>query len=327
MWLSGQKMGNDTFLINLGKVRSGLNWESQGNVEWNLRTLLLLARAKVLRLRYRPIPRLERLSTETDDAYAERRAVYLAEQATLRPVELLGKNNPLTEAAWSTLVEPDRAESRQESQVNWRRMSEILDGRRPLPEVLAEVYTVPRAGIHAVGVDHAEVVSTAPTSLPYSISPILLTAVSGQMHVPIVTYRGSDPRSQGQLLVDLMLRLASLGIREFALPPGWASAPRWFNGVNNPLDKLVSRSQERFIIVREVGDVEPFLDGFIPVPRVTLLGPDYMSRVFPDDLLALNRPLQLILAPGDTLDSQHPGRTVESRPHLRLEAFHSLLHQ
>jgi ATP-dependent DNA helicase RecQ len=327
MWMSGQRIGADTFLINLGKVRSGLNWESQDNVEWNLRTLLLLARAKVLRLRYRPIPPLEQLATETDEAYAERRSVYVAEQATLRPIELLEKNNPLTEEAWSALVEPDRAESRQESQLNWRRMSEILDGGRPLPEVLAEVYAVPRAGIHAVGVDHTDVVSTAPMVLPYAISPILLTAVGGQTHVPIVTYRGGDPRGQGQLLVDLMLRLASLGIREFGLPPGWASAPKWFHGVNNPLNKLVARSPERFIIVREIGEAEPFLDGFIPVPRVTLLGPDYASRALPSDLLTLNRPLHLILVPGETLDSEHLGRTVESGPHLRLEAFHSLLQQ
>ena len=327
MWQSRQKIGADTSVVNLGKVRSGLNWESQSNIEWNLRTLLLLARAKVLRLLYRPIPPLVRLDTETDEAYTDRRAVHRREQAPLRLIELLGENNPLTEDAWSTLVEPDRAESHQESQENWRRMSEILDGGRQLPEVLAEVYRVPRAGIYAVGVDHTDAVSTPPAPLPYSISPILLSAVSGLPPVPIVTYRGSDPRGQGQLVIDLMSHLASLGIREFALPPGWASEARWFRGVSNPLDKLVARSLERFIVVREVGEVEPLLDGFIPLPRVTLLGPDYMSRAMPGDLFTLNRPLHLILVPGETWDSEYRARTVESRPHLRLETFFSLLQQ
>lgn len=327
MWSSRQKTGTDTFLIDLGKVRSGLSWESQGNIAWNLRTLLLLARAKVLRLHYRPIPSLERLATETDEEYVARRAVYLSEQATLRPIELLGKNNPLNEEAWSTLVEPDRKESHRESGLNWRRMTEILDGGRPLPEILAEVYTVPRAGIYAVGLDHTDAVSTAPAPLPYPISPILRSAVAGQRHVPIVTYRGGDPRGQGQLVADLMVRLAALGIREFALPPGWAAAPRWFQGVGNPLDKLVARSLERFVIVREVVEAEPLLHGFLPVPRLTLLGPEYMLRPLPGDLLALNRPLQLLLVPAEALDYQHPGRTVESGPHLRLEAFYSLLQQ
>ena len=131
MWNSRTRIDGDTLLINLGKVRPSLSKESQGNVEWNLRTLLLLARAKVLRLHYRPIPPLWRLPKESDDAFSTRREVYYAEQSTLRPIELLGTNNPLTEAAWSELVEPDRRESRQESQTNWRRMSEILDGSRP----------------------------------------------------------------------------------------------------------------------------------------------------------------------------------------------------
>jgi hypothetical protein len=327
MWNSRTRIDGDTLLINLGNVRPSLSKESQGNVEWNLRTLLLLARAKVLRLHYRPIPPLERLPKESDDTFSTRREVYYAEQSTLRPVELLGTNNPLTEAAWSELVEPDRRESRQESQANWRRMSEILDGSRPLPEILAEVYAVPRAAIHAVASEHPDAVSTPPIPLHAVVFPVLQTALSGQPRLPIITYRTKDLRDQGQLLVDTLLQLAALGIREFALPPGWDTAARWFQGINNPLDKLVTRSVERFIIVRGIDETEPLLHGFLPVPRVTLLGPDFAGRPLPSELLLLNRPLHLILVPGETLDSEHPGRTMESGPHLRLESFYSLLHQ
>lgn len=327
MWNSRERIEGDTFLINLGRVRSGLSWESQSNVEWNLRTLLLLARAKVVRLRYRPTPPFDRLPAELDDAFAARQKAYIAEQATLRPIELLDKNNPLTEAAWSELVEPDRLESRQESQANWRRMSEILDGSRPLPEILAEVYAVPRASIHSIASDHLDAVSTPPIPVPGIVSSVLTSALAGQAHLPIVTYQVKELRDQGQLVVDTLFQLAALGIREFALPPDWAVAPRWFQGINNPLGRLVGRSVERFIIVRAINEPEPLLHGFLAVPRVTLLGPDFAGRPFPSDLKLINRPLHIFLVPSETLEPEHPGRSLESGPHLRLESFYRLLHQ
>lgn len=327
MWASRQRGSNDTYLVNLRAVRAGLAFDSDDNAKWNLRTLLLLARARVLRLHYRPLPPVERTADESDKALDDRRSRLREEHFASCLIELLGDNNPLNEGSWNDLVEPDRAGSRQEASANWRRMASILDGKGNLPDILSAVYKVPAAGIYSVSLDHTDVVSTPPISHAKPVSDILQQAIAGQPSIPLITYRTKDLREQGRLVVEVMLRLAALGIREFAVPYGWRTAARWFQTIGNPLEKLTARSPERFIIIREIHDAEPLLHGFLPVPRVTLLGPDAAGHPLPGNLLLINRPLHLILVPGEAVDHQHAGRTVESSPHLRLEQFHRLLHQ
>ncbi len=327
MWASRQRGFDDTYLVNLRAVRAGLTFDSDDNAKWNLRTLLLLARARVLRIHYRPLPSVERATDESDEAFDGRRSRLWEEHFARCSIELLGNNNPLNEESWNDLVEPDRAGSRQEASTNWRRMAAILDREGHLPDILSAVYKVPAAGIHSVGIDHTDAVSTPPNPYAKPISGILQQAIASQPAIPLITYRTRDLREQGRLVVGVMLRLAALGIREFAIPIGWRDAPRWFQTIGNPVEKLTARSPERFVIVREIHDPEPMLHGFLPVPRVTLLAPDTASQPLPGNLLLINRPLHLILVPGETVDHQHAGRTVESGPHLRLEEFHRLLHQ
>ncbi len=327
MWASRQFGSNDTYLVNLRAVRAGLTFDSDDNAKWNLRTLLLLARARVLRIHYRPLPHVERTVDESDEALNNRRTRLREEHFARCSIELLGDNNPLNEGSWNDLVEPDRAGSRQEASANWRRMAAILDGEGTLPDILSAVYKVPAAGIYSVGIDHTDAVSTPPIPQATPVLDILLKAIASQPSIPLITYRTKDLREQGRLVVEVMLRLAALGVREFAVPIGWRTAAHWFQNIGNPIEKLNARSPERFIIIREIHDAEPLLHGLLPVPRVTLLGPEAADRPLPGNLLLINRPLHLIVVPGETIDHQHTGRTVESGPHLRLEEFHRLLHQ
>lgn len=327
MWASRECGPNETYILNLRAVRAGLSYDGDDNEKWNLRTLLLLARARVLRILYRPSPPVERADNESDQAFSDRRSHLLKDHFSRCSIELLGSNNPLNETSWKELVEPDRAGARQENSANWDRMTAILDGKGNLADILSDVYKVPAAGIYSVGINHTDAISTPPMSPIARVSDILQQAIASQPRVPLVTYRASCIREQGRLVVEVLIRLAALGIREFAVPGGWRTAQRWFQTVPNPTEKLMTRSLERFIIIRETNDPEPLFHGFIPVPRVSLLGPESVGKPLPSNILLINRPFHLIVSPGEVLDHQHMGRTMESGPHLRLEEFHRLLNQ
>lgn len=327
MWASRKPMEDDTYIVDLNKVRPGLDWEGESNLKWNLRTLLLLARANILNLKHYRIPPLDPTPGESEQVFASRYKSYLKERSAYRVVEMQGINNPLDASAWNDVVETSRQESRLESQVNWRRMDEILKGTRSLRQILAEVYTVPKCGIYSVADEQNYAIRTSPIAVPNDVSPSLKDALIGQASLPVISYRVEDTRTTGRLVVDTLLRLASLGIKEFALPGEWPDLPYWFQIAKNPLERIVTNSNEGFIIVRKVDDFESPLQGNLDVPRVSVLGSEFSGRCLRSDLLLMRRSLHLLIAPNGTLDPGNFRRTIESGPHLRLESFFSLLNQ
>ena len=73
--------------VRLGQVPAYLFRESDTNAAWNLRTLLLLQQAGVLRIRLEEPPR--RFAEETDEAWDARMAVEWDRQRTSRIIDLL----------------------------------------------------------------------------------------------------------------------------------------------------------------------------------------------------------------------------------------------
>jgi len=294
LWLSATPDG-DLHCLDLRAVRPGQQWDSERNIGWNIRTLLMLARAGVLEL----------VDTGTEFADSDESAP--AVHATVR----LMKNSPTSEETWDEHVGDYRREAMHAANRNWAAMTHILNSSSPLIRILQQAYLVPAAGIYDVPEIPATEVPLPPADLSASIAPNLSQALgihaSGTV---LVTYRSSGPSRDDLVrkLVETLKLLASSGIREISLPSSWRSRNFW-EGERNPIAEMQTRAPEKFLIVRDPSEDTPF-SRHPGVPRVSFIPPDHSGKSIPGELLAVDRPLHLILVPEECPDPGHPLRRI-----------------
>jgi ATP-dependent DNA helicase RecQ len=157
--------------IPLDAVRAQLDVDSPENRAWNVRTLLLLHRAGVIRLEAEPPPARREGEDEVEwqarleEAFAqyERRAVV----RILKPIE--------DDATWETDVASARQATRQADQEAFRALTDVLERGAAACERLAGYYTIRRA---VPGVE---------TELPVRVAP----SCGG---CPVCRARGTSPR-------------------------------------------------------------------------------------------------------------------------------------
>lgn len=123
--------------------------ERSYNLEWNVRTLTLMARAGLLRLASEAPPRLsseEETQVDVDAWYAQAFDRYSRQ----RVVEILDEDHMRPET-WSRAVESIRQRAISFARRGHELMRECLSGTRCIAEILAEVYRIaprpPRPGI------------------------------------------------------------------------------------------------------------------------------------------------------------------------------------
>ena len=93
--------------VDVEAVRVGLNMEGDENRKWNLRTLALLQRAGMLRMRQLASPQLVRGPEESEDDFEGRRERVLRRRRRRVAVEVL-RDDPTSERLWARKVVPMR---------------------------------------------------------------------------------------------------------------------------------------------------------------------------------------------------------------------------
>jgi superfamily II DNA/RNA helicase len=297
--------------VNLNAKRPGVTWDGERNREWNLKTLLLLARSGVLEIQSGVRPGSPQRAGESVQDYEARRE---EERATLEayvPVRLL-QSNPTTARSWDQQVEVKRGASKVSAARNWSRMEDLVRNRRRREDILREVYAVPVAGIHHVGEGPDDVMLNPARKVQNEVSARLGQLLSARdSKVLFVTYEANTPRRElFTRLVESLKQLAKNGIREIALPPQWRAETMWPGALPNPLKAMTKNTPENFLIVRGIDDPDPVFEGFLGVPRVSVLPPEHAPRSIPEHLYALNRPLHLVIAPEECEDRYHKGRRI-----------------
>src|SRR5262249_22403625 len=130
----------DILLANLRAMRKGIEWDGDTNMAWNMKTLLMLARAGALEIVARPMPEIVRDANETDDAFETRLLEMMQNHWSVCAVKILAGADLQSSNYWSTVVAKSRRESLAAATSNWDRMTEALDHKRPLEQILREVY-------------------------------------------------------------------------------------------------------------------------------------------------------------------------------------------
>ena len=291
----GAKAEGELHRLDLRALRPGKQWDSERNIGWNIRTLLMLARAGVLQL----------VDTGTEFSDSDEAAPQV--HASVRLI----KTSPNSEKTWDELVGVYRKEAKDAADRNWTSMAQILNDSKPLINVLRKTYLVPSAGIHDVPEFPADEVPFPPADLSASIAPHLTQALgthtSGKV---LITYRISD-QSRDDLvrkLVEILKLLAAAGIREISLPSSWRNRNSW-ESERNPIEEMQTRAPEKFLIIRDPSEDSPFAN-HAEVPRVSFIPPELAGHMIPDSLLSIMRPLHLILLPEECPDPGHPLRSI-----------------
>jgi superfamily II DNA or RNA helicase len=285
----------DVHRLDLRVLRPGKQWDSERNIGWNIRTILMLVRAGVLEL--------VDTGTEFPDSDGSCPAVY----ANVR----LLRNSPLAEEIWDLQVGAYRHEAMDAAARNWASMARILDRDAPLINILQQTYRVPDGGIYDVPEVPSSETPFPPSDLVTSIAPNLSESLGGHASgTVLVTYRNSGPSRDdlGRKLVETLKLLSAAGIREISLPSSWRNRKSW-EGERNPILEMQARAPEKFLIVRAPREDAPFVN-HPKVPRVSFIPPDQSGHPISEELFAIERPLHLILVPEECPDPGHSLRKI-----------------
>ena len=312
MWVT--RMEQDGLLfVNLQAKRLNLDFDSQRNMKWNMRTILLLVRAGVITVECPPnVECLPQGKSESLEAYQMRRREFWQSESLKIYFKLIG-NNPNNEEAWELSVGEYRRAFQTTSARSWSHMTDLLGGERELVDILQEVYCVPEANVNFVP-DKAENIEPVVSSgIEHEVSSQLKGVLDNVNNGCLfVTYpvNKSEKSQLGRLWVEFLKILARHGICEFSLPCDWRDREKWF-GRPNPLGDLHRSSVRRFVVVRDIKEDEQFSQK-MPLPRVSFITPDFDNlEIIIGDLRALNRPHHIIMLPEGCQDPHNPQRTIE----------------
>ena len=327
-----ETIGEDgSLLVRLDAKPRTVTGDSEANVAWNQRTLVLMARAGLLTLEAHAPPQLSRKKEESEEAFAARLQAafedYLV-RARVRPASL----DHLGKATWTRLVEQHRVTSRRADKEANQQVRLLLSGEEPIAKVLERTYRVEGAGISVgpgtlscpssrrSGLRRRAGLAPSPRALvaPMTqLGPSLVGAVGSRSRLfvalPEVERGTREARQLRRRLTRVLERLVADGIREISASAGWLKVGEY--------RRLYRRTHPRIVLhsppVRELSPLEEAL----PVPRLTLLWPAVSPRRL-EEALVLERPLHLIFLPENVPDLERPDRSfLETRVHFTLTDF------
>jgi len=318
-------------LVRLDAKPPKIAGDSDANVAWNLRTLVLMARAGLLRLQAHSPPELNPLEGESEEDFSARRKAAFDEYA-IRARVLPASTDHLDKATWNEFVQKHRLASRKAEQEAIQQLRELISGQVPFSEIFRRAYRVDDAGI-AVGSGTLSCPAArragvrrragyAPTPLALR-SPVCelgasLARAVGQAARVFVSVEALDAHSREakrlrHRIVGLLERLVMDGLREVSTPEGWLQTKGY--------RRLYRHAQPNLVMHTPLAETPNPLDESLQVPRLTLLWPSSSPQLL-EQVLLLERPLHLILLSADAPDLRRPDRTLlDTRPHLTFEDF------
>ncbi|MBB5458755.1 protein DpdF [Paraburkholderia sp. Cpub6] len=307
--------------INIDAVREGLPGGSEYNVNWNMRTLILMARAGLIALE------IEVNRDELDADSAESASSMLAAMANVRV--RIRNDGHLIPQIWEAAVSASRGKTLKAAERNLQMMRQLLPSSIGLNQqigqevgaTLTELYRVlsmrwpvqvtrvcggcPMDGFEARNrADYAE-----PTVVPVSrVSPTPIDAWREKFPWvnPAFAYLFYDesrpPADTRQSILQFATWLVhSCGVRELAVHPASAltQLPEW--------NRLFQFARDRVLLHRSILDSE--MEPYSPLARLTILEPD-LSFDFVQHIQMLQRPVHVVALPLGMADPSNSSRRL-----------------
>ena len=300
----------DVFKLDLKTLPPDKSRGSPTNRAWNLRTLLLLNRAKIIQFESERPPEVHGAESLAEDYF---------DSSFVRILE----NEHRELETWQRMVEPLRAESHQRDRRNFFGMADVLRDQREIAAALAAAYTLRRDGIHVSPVKvcggcprcrlaedmprECRPPNCEPGQFPeLRIDPRLQSLIErGGNNLLLVSCDGDLRKLGRQIQRNVLPVLVKWGISEVALPEEWRS--------QRSCQELYRESPHRFLIHRSMTDFDQH-GNQIAVPRVTVFFPDE-DVPFDTRLFQMERPLHIIFCDSRVKDPRRPCELLFDRAH------------
>ena len=300
--------------VSLATVPPRLRQQTDYNAAWNMRTLIMMARAGILELDASAPDLVPRDATEDDAAFESRAKAYWSDYY-MRCIVDLREPGHRDKAVFVNRIQAERSRSFMASDANATLLNALVTGENEVGTLLQRLYQSYAPG-------RAVVVSRSCGGCPVhrrdggTHLDYVEPAVFGIGRVPeqdLSAWRDSFPHLAQARIVFLVLPdpldpalIASVlqeavplfNVKEVAVSDqSRTQIPA--------LQALHKRSADRFLMIQNL-DEEARAPGRYPVARVSVVA----EGGVPPYLLELDRPLHIVIAAASTPDPWHPGRRL-----------------
>ena len=332
MWGRRRRGENNSYIVSLDERPVDILDTGVRNVSWNLRTLVLMARAGLITFSPHLPPRLDRGEDEELAVFEDRRRRELEKFSHEVGIRI---NDPRhsNRAHWNDVVAKTRMSLRVGDEQALALVGELRNLQRPLNDIFREVYTLidpPVAPPRLMG--SCPVTRNRNVVSFLSTNPELITITETGVQVASDFQRALAPCSDdvGRSWISCralpgdskearrwregirsLLRFAvTSGVVEFSVPDDVLSDKDWSD--------FLRRSSHRFVIrVHGAGDSS---EAGLPVPRLTLLDERELSPALVEKVLIVNKPRHIIIVPPSAPDPHLPyRRLLDLVRHLSIE--------
>jgi hypothetical protein len=325
MWLLRRPGPDDSYILSLDNRPPDLPDTGVRNASWNLRTLVLMARAGVIAFAAHAPPAVERRENE-DEATFELRLVQELARYRREVAVCLRDSRHSDKDHWENVVQRTRAQLRAADDIALRLVFELRDLRRPLSEVFSEVYALTDPSVRPPRLPGScpetrrrgtvRFTSAEPDVHPISRTATFVSAKFERALAPSadasirfwVAYETdfSDPRaarSWRDRVLSLLRHAVSNGISELALSESLLTDVEW--------EQLARHAPLRFLLRRLVPDAEAAsLRQEVQVPRITIVSKSDATAVQIERIMRADSPGHVIVMPRDAPDPERPYRRL-----------------
>jgi ATP-dependent DNA helicase RecQ len=300
--------------IDLSVVPKRLNRQTDYNAAWNMRTLIMMARARMLNLESRPPELIARNEDETDADYEIRNEEHWS-QYFMQAVVSVSEMGHRNQAVFDGRIGAERTRSIAAAASGGRLLDALLSGKTEVSDLLHDLYTshTPRRTVlvsracggcpvdrrtlqadrfysepNSFGIEDVEAPDTSLFRLRFphlSIASPVIIALPEEVRLAQIV----------DILADLV---STFGIREIAVP----DAMRGLDGIR----QLHRRASDRVLLVQSLEEEAASQPTVYRVARASVID-DHVSA---EPLMLLDRPLHLIIATASAADPFHPGRRL-----------------
>lgn len=307
MSIHGRGGLNGTYIVSLDRRPHDIDYVGPRNASWNLRTLLLMRRARLLDFRPHLPPHLERETDETDESYQKRQRHELDRFSSEVAIRLIDPGHS-DRQVWEASVASARVSLRQGELQALSRTKELLALARPLNDVFAETYTVSQIGLIPKHFNGNCPVSRSRGDVEYDTGPLPECLVQPPLSLGLASTFSSSlsscrdeggrywiliealptqslkRRSALRQLTDFIGLCISSGVDVVSLPIPLRRDLDWVS--------LDSRSLSGFVATGEVGQV---LHSDFSVPTLSFVAEDVLDTKLIADVMSLPVPANIIL--------------------------------
>ncbi len=327
---SMQSDGDERLLVSLDSRATHVQADSDANVAWNMRTLVLMARAGLVELDAAEPPSLEPETGESAEAFEQRqRRAYerYALSIAVRPTGL----DHLDPATWNQRVQQARRETLRADRRSLEQVERLITGSERFADLLVEAYSLDAEGgrVEPQPVDGHCPVSRAVGLTPGSYlvpEPLLAIDVPTSVGLRVAGLLPPDTRflvvavpSCGsrsvkrwrEALLPVMRMLVGQGVREIRVPRGWLDLVDY--------RALYRYARPRIVFHTELRGAAPNLVDELLVPRLTVIERGGGTLDLLAEIATSRRPMELLFVPEDLPDPRRPDRSLISvREHIPL---------